>query len=46
MTRDNAQVCIVTSRKHENKWVLPKGGVEKGESPRDAARRELHEEGA
>ena len=46
VTLDNAQVCIVSSRKHKDKWVLPKGGVEMGESPREAARRELGEEGA
>ena len=41
-----AKVCIVTSRKHDDSWVLPKGGVEKGESAREAAARELWEEGA
>lgn len=45
-TRENAEVCIVTSRKHKKNWVLPKGGVEKGESAREAACRELFEEGA
>lgn len=42
----SAKVCIVTSRKHDDSWVLPKGGVEKGESAREAAARELWEEGA
>jgi len=42
--RDKVLACIVSSRKHDE-WVLPKGGVEKGESAREAAARELWEEG-
>lgn len=43
--KDQVFVCLVSSRKHKNQWVLPKGGVEKGESERAAALRELEEEG-
>ncbi|UZJ57320.1 hypothetical protein CBS101457_006640 [Exobasidium rhododendri] len=38
------QVCLVTSRKHKDQYVLPKGGVEDGESSREAAIREMWEE--
>jgi diphosphoinositol-polyphosphate diphosphatase len=37
-------ICLVTSRKHDSYYVLPKGGVEEGESGREAAIRELWEE--
>jgi diphosphoinositol-polyphosphate diphosphatase len=37
-------ICLVTSRKHDDRYVLPKGGVEKGESSREAAVREMWEE--
>ena len=43
--RDRVLVCLVTSRKHKKEFVLPKGGVEAGESARAAAARELDEEG-
>lgn len=36
---------IVTSRRHENRWILPKGGVELNESSIEAAEREAWEEG-
>ena len=32
------------ARKHERAWSIPKGGVEDGEEPVDAARREFTEE--
>ena len=41
---DRALVMLVRSRKHSDKWVVPKGGIEKGESAREAAARELWEE--
>ncbi|PWZ03288.1 hypothetical protein BCV70DRAFT_197517 [Testicularia cyperi] len=41
---DDVRVCIVTSRKHDGKYVLPKGGIERGETSRQAAARELWEE--
>lgn len=39
------EVCLVSSRKHDSRWVLPKGGIEEGESEAQAAVRELWEEG-
>lgn len=43
--RQHLLICLVTSRKHENRYVLPKGGIEEGESGRQAAIREMWEEG-
>ncbi|GAA5834961.1 hypothetical protein JCM3766R1_002054 [Sporobolomyces carnicolor] len=36
--------ALVSSRKHRNKWVFPKGGIESGETSREAALREAWEE--
>lgn len=36
-------VLMITSRTHE-RWIFPKGGLEAGESPADAALREAFEE--
>lgn len=41
---EELRVYLVSSRKHDGKFVLPKGGVEAGESSRQAAVRELWEE--
>lgn len=38
-------VCLVTSRKNDERYVLPKGGIESGEDGRQAAVREMWEEG-
>ncbi|KAM0755404.1 hypothetical protein T439DRAFT_320097 [Meredithblackwellia eburnea MCA 4105] len=38
------EILVVSSRKHENRWVFPKGGIEAGESPSQAAERESWEE--
>ncbi|KAL8286186.1 hypothetical protein RQP46_004674 [Phenoliferia psychrophenolica] len=38
------QILLVASRKHDLKWVLPKGGIEEGENSEEAAEREAWEE--
>ncbi|GMK55443.1 hypothetical protein CspeluHIS016_0204990 [Cutaneotrichosporon spelunceum] len=38
------RVLLITSRKHHNYWILPKGGVDDGETSGQAAAREAHEE--
>ncbi|SJX61371.1 related to diadenosine hexaphosphate (Ap6A) hydrolase [Sporisorium reilianum f. sp. reilianum] len=43
-TTDRLRIHLVSSRKHADKYVLPKGGVEHGEHSRQAALRELWEE--
>src|ERR1700692_4081929 len=39
----NPRIAVVRLRKR-NEWVLPKGKLDDGETPRDAARREAREE--
>ena len=41
----DTQLLLTASTRHEGQWVLPAGGVEKGESTRQAAVREAQEEG-
>lgn len=41
---DSLRIFLVSSRKHNGRFVLPKGGVEEGENSRQAAVRELWEE--
>ncbi|SNX82672.1 related to diadenosine hexaphosphate (Ap6A) hydrolase [Melanopsichium pennsylvanicum] len=41
---NDIRIHLVTSRKHDNRYVLPKGGVEHNETSRQAAVRELWEE--
>lgn len=38
-------ILLAASTRHKNQWVVPAGGVEKGESTREAAVREAREEG-
>ena len=42
--RGQPHVLVVTTRRRHNRWVLPKGSIERGERPRDAALREAREE--
>ncbi|CCE64884.1 hypothetical protein TPHA_0J00610 [Tetrapisispora phaffii CBS 4417] len=45
LTKDKTQVLMISSSADKNKWILPKGGVEKDESsPEVAAQRETWEE--
>jgi 8-oxo-dGTP pyrophosphatase MutT (NUDIX family) len=39
------RVLVVTAKRNPEHWVFPKGGVEPGETPAEAAVRELAEEG-
>ena len=38
------QVLLVTARRNPRNWIFPKGHIEKGESPEEAALRETREE--
>jgi 8-oxo-dGTP pyrophosphatase MutT (NUDIX family) len=38
------EVLLVTARRRRDQWVFPKGHIEHGESPEDAAVREVAEE--
>lgn len=38
------QVLLVSSRRHPNRLIFPKGGVKRGETPAEAAARETWEE--
>ncbi|KAI8875498.1 hypothetical protein K501DRAFT_289341 [Backusella circina FSU 941] len=40
------KVLVISSSKHENVWVLPKGGWESDETKEQAAERETYEEGS
>ena len=44
-TDDGVRYLLVSSKRSPREWVLPKGHIEPGESPEDAARREVMEEG-
>ncbi|KXN68775.1 hypothetical protein CONCODRAFT_8881 [Conidiobolus coronatus NRRL 28638] len=41
---ETKQILIVSSRKHPDEWVIPKGGWEDNESPEEGAAREAWEE--
>jgi 8-oxo-dGTP pyrophosphatase MutT (NUDIX family) len=38
------QVLLVTARRNPRNWIFPKGHIEKGETPEEAALRETREE--
>ncbi|RHZ81160.1 hypothetical protein Glove_123g35 [Diversispora epigaea] len=44
INRKTGKILLITRRKKEGGWVLPKGGWENDESERDAAARETYEE--
>ncbi|KAJ9125122.1 hypothetical protein QFC22_000076 [Naganishia vaughanmartiniae] len=44
VNRKDGTVLMVTSRKHDTKWIFPKGGHEKGETYAESAVREAWEE--
>ena len=41
---DDTEFLLVTARKQPDEWIFPKGHIERGETPEDAALRELEEE--
>lgn len=41
---DTLEFLVVTARRRPKEWVLPKGTIERGETPEDAAVREVEEE--
>ena len=44
LTREG-HVVVISSAKHKDQWILPKGGWEEDETVEEAARRECYEEG-
>jgi len=41
---DEPQILIVRAKKRPHEWIFPKGHIEKGETAKEAAVRELEEE--
>lgn len=41
---DDLRVLLVTATRRPNEWVFPKGHIERGETPEQAAAREVEEE--
>lgn len=44
--KDRIEYLLIQARKSKDHWVLPKGHIKRGESPQEAAVREVHEETA
>lgn len=42
--RGAGEFLLVTARRRPEEWVYPKGHIERGETPEQAALREVHEE--
>lgn len=43
--RKGPEFFLVTAKKNPDRWIFPKGSIERGETAADAAVRELREEG-
>lgn len=43
--RKGPEFFLVTAKKHPDRWIFPKGSIERGETAAEAAVRELREEG-
>jgi 8-oxo-dGTP pyrophosphatase MutT (NUDIX family) len=41
---EEPQVLLVTAKRNPKRWIFPKGHIEKGETPEEAALREAREE--
>ena len=41
---NNYRKVLICKRKNSNQWQFPQGGIDKGESPIEAAKREIFEE--
>ena len=44
MEAGRPEFLVVTARRRRDEWVFPKGHIEAGETPEQAAVREVHEE--
>jgi 8-oxo-(d)GTP phosphatase len=44
LDRGRPEFLLVTARRSPNDWVYPKGRIERGETPEEAAAREVEEE--
>src|SRR5580765_335055 len=44
MAQGLPEFLVVTARRRADEWVYPKGHIEFGETPEEAATREVHEE--
>ena len=38
------QICLITTRRNRRKWIIPKGAIERGDTPRQTALKEAQEE--
>ena len=38
------QICLITTRRNRDKWIIPKGLIERGDTPDQTALKEAHEE--
>lgn len=38
------QICLITTRRNRRKWIIPKGAIERGDTPHQTALKEAQEE--